>query len=161
MAKKKPAKTATKTPAKPATDLSDLKVSTTTGPKVCKPFVLDVMVFAPDSGFKIEVNIERSCTPEADPIWKLVFDLYKKQATGDGFDQIVHVSYTGKTPVEQQGLATTAVNGINDKQADVTVNRIGPSVLELENAQNMTPEDLTATKTNIRDGSSDFANFAL
>ena len=150
-----------KKPAKPTTDLSSLKVSTTTGPKVCKPFVLDVMVFAPDSGFKIQVNIERSCTPQADPIWKLVFDLFKKQATGDGFDQLIHVSYTGKTPVEQQGLAATAVNGINDKQADVAVNRIGPNVLELQNAGSMAPEDLEATKTNISGASSDFANFAL
>jgi hypothetical protein len=151
----------TTNPVQPPADLSNLKVSTTTGTKVCKPFVLEVMVFAPDSGFKIEVNIERSCTPEADPIWKLVFDLYKKQATGDGFDQLVHVSYTGKTPVEQKGLASTAINGINDKQADVTVNRIGPSVLALENAENMAPEELDATKNNIRSASSDFANFAL
>jgi hypothetical protein len=157
MATKKPA---TK-PATPTTDLSNLKVTTTTGNKVCKPFVLEVMVFAPDSGFKIEVNIERSCTPQADPIWKLVFDLYKKKKVGEGFDQIVHVSYTGKTPVEQKGLAATAVNGINDKQADVTVNRIGPAVTELENAKNMTPQELEAAKANIQDGSSAFAKFAL
>src|SRR5215472_7379482 len=79
-----------------------------TSTKICKPFVLQVMVFAPQSGFKIEVNIEKSCTPQADPIWKLVFDLYKKQQSGNDFDQLVHVSYTGATPVEQQGLAATA-----------------------------------------------------
>ena len=76
-----------------------------TSAKICKPFVLQVMVFAPQSGFKIEVDIEKSCTPQADPIWKVVFDLYKKQQSGTDFDQLVHVSYTGATPVEQQGLA--------------------------------------------------------
>ena len=46
------------------------------GAKVCKPFLLEVMVFSPESGYKFKVVVERSCTPEADPIWKLVFDLY-------------------------------------------------------------------------------------
>jgi hypothetical protein len=152
---------ATKKPAKPSTDLSNLKVTTTTGNKVCKPFILEVMVFAPGSGFKVEVNIEKSCTPQADALWKLVFDLYKKKKTGDGFDQLVHVSYTGKTPVEQKGLATTAANGINEKQADVAVNRIAPSVLELKDSKNLTPDQLAAAKANIQDASSDFASFAL
>ena len=37
--------------------------------KVCKPFLLEVMVFSPESGFKFKVIVERSCSPEADEIW--------------------------------------------------------------------------------------------
>ncbi len=132
-----------------------------TAVKTCKPFVLQVMVFNPKSGFKIEVQVERSCTPQADPIWKLVFDLYKKQATGSDFDQLVHVSYTGQTPVEQQGLAATFANGVNDKQADVLVNRAGPAVLDLKDAKDMPPEQLEQTKAEVKAASSDVANFAL
>jgi hypothetical protein len=37
------------------------------GTKVCKPFLIEVMVFSPESGYKFKVLVERSCPPEADP----------------------------------------------------------------------------------------------
>lgn len=158
--KKSTQKASSSTSAKSAAAGNNLKVADTTV-KTCKPFVLQVMVFAPKSGYKIEVDIEKTCTPQADPLWKLVFDLYKKQASGTGFDQLVHVSYTGGTPVEQQGLEATAANGINGQQADTVINQIGPAVADLENAQSMTPAQLAATKAQIKAGGSDVANFAL
>jgi hypothetical protein len=136
-----------------------LKVTDTTGP--CKPFVLEVMVFAPASGFKIEVKIEKSCTPQADAIWKIVFDLFKKKISGDGFDQLVHVSYTGGTPVEQKGIEATSAVGINDRQADVIINEVGPAVFELKNSEKMTPQELEEKKAEIKEGSSKVASFAL
>jgi hypothetical protein len=138
-----------------------IKVTATTGPKTCKPFTVEVMVFAPASGFKIQVLIEKSCTPQADPIWKIVFDLYKKQASGSGFDQLVHVSFKGGTPVQQQGIEATATNGINQKQADALVNEVGPAVLELKDASTMPPQDLDNLKKEIVAGSSKVAEFAL
>ena len=61
----------TNKPTQPNVTLMEpIKVALTTGPKKCKPFVIEVMVFAPASGFKIEVLIEKSCTPQADAIWK-------------------------------------------------------------------------------------------
>ena len=162
--KKKPAKkTATKpnTTATAPAPAPGIKITPTSGPKKCKPFVLEVMVFAPASGFKIEVLIEKSCTPQADAIWKIVFDLYKKQATGSGFDQLVHVSFTGGTPVEQKGIEATAANGINDKQADVIVNEAGPAVLDLKNVGTMTPAQLEAAKKEIKTASSKVATLAL
>ena len=138
-----------------------IKVSTTSGPKTCKPFVIEVMVFAPASGFKIQVMIEKTCTPQADAVWKLVFDLYKKQATGTDFDQLVHVSFKGGTPVEQQGIEATAANGINPKQADVLVNQVGPAVLQLKDASTMSSDDLAAAKKQVVAGASKVATFAL
>lgn len=169
MATKTPAKKAAKKPTKNAASIQPaviggadpLKVSATTGPKVCKPFVLEVMVFAPASGFKIEVKIEKSCTPQADAIWKIVFDLFKKQATGSGFDQLVHVSFTGGTPVEQKGIEATAANGINDKQAAAIVNEAGPTVLDLKDSASMTPQELDAAKQELKSASSRIATFAL
>lgn len=145
----------TNTPSDP------VKVALTTGPKTCKPFVIDVMVFAPASGFKIQVQVEKTCTPTADPIWKIVFDLFKKQASGTGFDQLVHVSFKGGTPVVQQGIEATAANGINGKQADTIVNEVGPAVLQLKDASTMTAEELAATKQEVVTGSTKVANFAL
>jgi hypothetical protein len=143
-----------------APPVADLKVVDTTI-KTCKPFIIQVMVFNPKSGYKIEVQVEKSCTPQADPIWKLVFDLYKKQENGSDFDQLVHVSYTGGTPVEQRGLEETAAKGINDKQADVLINRAGPAVLDLENSADLPPEVLEETKAEVKSAAKDVANFAL
>ena len=138
-----------------------VKITSTTGTKTCKPFTIEVMVFAPASGFKIQVLIEKDCTPQADAIWKIVFDLYKKQASGTDFDQLVHVSFKGGTPVEQKGIETTAANGINPKQADVLVNEVGPAVLQLKDANTMAPADLDSLKKEVAAGSSKVANFAL
>jgi len=134
---------------------------TSTTTKICKPFTIEVMVFAPASGFKIEVLIEKTCTPTADAIWKIVFDLYKKQASGTAFDQLVHVSFKGGTPVEQKGIETTAANGINPKQADVIINEVGPAVLQLKDASTMPSAQLEAVKAEIVNGSSRVATFAL
>jgi hypothetical protein len=152
---------ATKAPAKKPAGTDNLKVTDTTVPKTCKPFVLEVMVFAPQSGFKIEVNIEKSCTPQADAVWKIVFDLYKKKTGADGFDQLVHVSFTGGTPVQQQGIAATAANGVNDKQADVIVNEAAPAVLALKDAGGMTPAQVEATKQEVKAAAGKVAEFAL
>jgi len=163
--KKKKPKSAANTPVE--TSLSTvsgsgngLKVTDTTS-KICKPFTVQVMVFNPKSGYKVEVQVEKSCTPQADAVWKLVFDLYKKQASGSEFDQLVHVSYTGGTPVEQRGLESTAAKGLNDKQADVLINRAGPAVLDLENSSTMPPEQLEQTKAEVKAAAKDVATFAL
>jgi hypothetical protein len=87
------------------------------GAKQCKPFVIDVMVYAPQSGYKADVSIERACTATNDSIWKFVFDLYQKQATGTGFDQLVHVSYQGLNAQENAAIAGM-VDGLSDAQAD-------------------------------------------
>jgi hypothetical protein len=116
------------------------------------------MVFAPEAGFKFQVSVEKDCTATADPLWKLVFDLYKKQATGTAFDQIVHVSYTASTPVESQVLESTAVNGVNSQQADILINQVHPAVKELDDTANMTPDQLAAAQTQVKDGMSQVAN---
>jgi hypothetical protein len=97
--------------------------------KVCKPFLIEVMVFSPESGFKFKVVVERSCTPEADELWKLVFDLYSVAAS-DGTvteTQLVHVSYTTATPVEAKSVQMMASEGVKQPQADVLVNEVHPA----------------------------------
>jgi hypothetical protein len=86
------------------------------GQKKCHPFVLDVMVYSPESGYKAVISVERGCTATNDSIWKFVFDLYKKQATGTDFDQLVHVSYRGLNPQENAAIAGM-VDGLSDDQA--------------------------------------------
>jgi hypothetical protein len=87
------------------------------GTKKCKPFIFEVMVYSPGPGIKAEVVVERGCTAANDSVWKFVFDLYKKKATGDGFDQLVHVSYRALTPAENAAIAGM-IDGMSDDQAD-------------------------------------------
>jgi hypothetical protein len=154
------AKSGKKVPVLPK-ETDALKITATTGAKVCRPFVLEVMVFAPASGFKIDVKVEKSCTPQADPIWKIVFDLFKRKTGGEGFDQLVHVSFTGATPAQQRGIETTAANGINDRQADVIINEAGPAVLDLKNASKMKPAELETAKREVKAAAAKVADFAL
>lgn len=130
------------------------------GNKKCKPFVLEVMVFAPEAGFKFEVSVERGCTPTADPIWKLVFDLYKRKATGNDFDQIVHVSYRAETPKEVQVIEATT-NGVTEKQADILINKVHPAVKDLENANSLPPDELDKRKAKVKKEMTKVANVDL
>jgi hypothetical protein len=114
------------------------------GAKKCKPFVLQVMVFSPESGFKFEVLVEKDCSATNDPIWKLVFDLYKKQATGSDFDQIVHVSFTSGTTDQQKGIQSMVSQGVSSGQADVITNEVYPAAKELDGVQNPTPDQKQA-----------------
>ena len=107
------------------------------GNKICKPFLLEVMVFSPEAGYKFKVMVERSCTPEADPIWKLVFDLYKVDTDQEEI-QIVHVSFTTGTPIEQKAVQRMASEGVTRAQADILVNEVHPSAKNLEGADTVT-----------------------
>ena len=98
--------------------------------KVCKPFLLEVMVFSPEAGYKFKVIVERSCTPEADAIWKLVFDLYR--VTNGQEVQLVHVSFTTGAPVEQKAVQLMAAEGVTQPQADLLVTEVHPAVKDIE-----------------------------
>jgi hypothetical protein len=112
------------------------------GPKVCKPFTLEVMVFSPESGFKFKVIVERSCTPAADSVWKLVFDLFK---IIDGQEvQIVHVSFTAGAPVEQAGIQSMATAGVTPAQAAVLVNEVHPAAKAIEGVKKPTKKQKRA-----------------
>jgi hypothetical protein len=108
------------------------------GTKICKPFLLDVMVFSPESGFKFHVSVERDCTPTADSIWKLVFDLYKVVA-GQPDVALVHVSFTSGTPVEQKALQNMATQGVAPAQADALVKTVYPATKAIVGNNNPTP----------------------
>jgi hypothetical protein len=125
------------------------------GKKLCKPFLLEVMVFSPESGFKFKVIVERSCTPQADPIWKLVFDLYK---VADGKEvQIVHVSFTAGVPVEQEAVQKMAIEGVTEEQSDILINDVHPAVKEVAGVSKPT----AAQKKRIHDAMESVVNIEL
>jgi hypothetical protein len=123
------------------------------GPKICKPFLLDVMVFSPESGYKFHVSVERDCTPTADAVWKLVFDLYKVVA-GQPDVALVHVSFTSGTPVEQQAIQNMAAQGVNQAQADKLINNVYPATKAIAGNKNPSP----AQKKAVHDAMSSVVN---
>ena len=122
---------------------------TAMGAKKCKPFQLQVMVFSPEMGYKFELMVEQACSPTAEPIWKLIFDLYKKKAQGTDFDQIIHVSFTASTPVESQGIHNMLKSGVTDKAADALFDETFPAVKAVEGVQNPTSEQRQAVQDSL------------
>jgi hypothetical protein len=101
------------------------------GRKACRPFLLQVMVFSPESGYKFEVVVERQCSPENEAIWKLVFDLYKKETGQGDFVQIVHVSFTAGAPTEQKAIAQMATDGVSPAQSRTLAAKVFPATKKL------------------------------
>jgi hypothetical protein len=104
------------------------------------------MVFSPEAGYKFEFSVDRSCSPNLDPIWKLIFDLNKKNAAGT-FDQIVHVAFTAQAPEEQAGIQSMAANGVSDAASKVVVNQVYPAAKAIEGVQNPTDAQKNALHT--------------
>lgn len=128
-----------RTPAKRSTSTARSRASVVkVGAKRCRPFLLQVMVFSPEAGYKFEVVVEKGCTPENDPIWKLVFDLYKRKK--DGFDQIVHVSFRAGSNQESEGIKRMALQGVSDKQADLLTGPVYDAAKALERVAAPTPQ---------------------
>lgn len=110
---------------------------TTIGAKQCKPFILEVFVASPEAGYKFELLVEKACSIDNDPLWKLVFDLYKKNAAGT-FDQIVHVSFRAVDPKERQGVESMSVNPISFETAKVLVEEVHPAAKAIDGVANPT-----------------------
>lgn len=106
------------------------------GKKVCRPFLIEVMVFSPETGYKFKVIVERSCTPEADALWKLVFDLFKVME--DKEVQVVHVSFTTGTPVEQKAVQRMASEGVKPAQASILIEEVHPAAKDVEGVEKPT-----------------------
>ena len=105
--------------------------------KVCKPFLLEVMVFSPEAGYKFKVSVERSCTPRADAIWKLVFDLFRVKNNNEV--QLVHVSFTAGAAVEQKAVQLMASEGVKPPQADILVDEVHPAAKAIACVSKPTP----------------------
>lgn len=117
------------------------------GKKTCKPFLLEVMVFSPESGYKFKVMVERSCSPKAEAIWKLVFDLFKIIDAQEV--QIVHVSFTAGEKVEAKAIERMADEGITEAQADILINEVHPAAKELEGVTKPTAAQKKRLRTSM------------
>jgi hypothetical protein len=109
------------------------------GKKKCKPFILEVFVASPEAGYKFDLLVEKACSSENDPLWKLVFDLYKKNGAG-AFDQIVHVSFRALDPNERQGVENLSVHPISFDTASIVVKEVHPAAKAVAGVPKPTPK---------------------
>ena len=98
----------------------------TTGVKKCKPFLLRVMVFSPESGYKFTIEIQKACTSQNDPVWKLLFDLYKK--TGADFQEVVNVEFVSGDPNDINKIAAITDEGMKRAQVRAFRDNVYPLV---------------------------------
>ena len=122
------------------------------GDKICRPFLLEVMVFSPEAGFKFKVLVERSCTPEAEAIWKLVFDLFR--VTEEKEVQVVHVSFTTGTAVEKKAVQLMATEGVKPSQAKILIEEVHPAAKAVEGVKKPTKKQ----KQQLHDAMSEVVN---
>ena len=88
--------------------------SVTTGGKKCKPFLLRVMVFSPESGFKFTIEVQKACNSQNDPVWKLLFDLFRK--IDNEFVEIISVEFVAGDPNDIQKVSAITDEGMTKAQ---------------------------------------------
>ena len=125
-----------------------------TSPKKCVHRTFDGIFSPPKGKFKFEIFVDKGCSPQNEPIWKLVFDLYMKD--GADFKQVVHISYEAKTENEQQGVKDIAVNGITDKAFDAADTKVLPLAQKINDPN--PPPDLSKQ---LKSGMQDVINIQL
>lgn len=105
------------------------KTATTTitpAQKKCKPFVLRVMVFSPESGYKFTIEVQKACTDKNEEVWKLLFDLAKK-IDGD-FVDMVTVEFVSGDPNDIDKIATITDEGMKRAQVRAFRDNVYPLV---------------------------------
>ena len=98
----------------------------TTGAKKCKPFLLRVMIFSPESGYKFTIEIQKACNSSNEPIWKLLFDLYKK-IEGE-FEEVVSVEFVAGDPNDIDKVAAITEDGMKRSQVRAFRDNVYPLV---------------------------------
>ena len=80
----------------------------------CRPFLLRVMVYSPESGYKFNIEVQKACTASNEEVWKLLFDLYKK--IDDQFVEIISVEFIAGDPNEIERVAAITDEGLKRSQ---------------------------------------------
>lgn len=98
----------------------------TTGGKKCTPFLLRVMVYSPESGYKFTIEIQKACSDQNEPIWKLLFDLFKK--IDDEFVRLVGVEFVAGDPNDIKKIAAITDEGMKRPQVRAFRDNVFPLI---------------------------------
>lgn len=94
--------------------------------KKCKPFLLRVMVFSPEAGYKFAIEVQKACTSSNEEVWKLLFDLSKK--INNNFEEIVSVEFVAGDPNYIEKIAAITDEGIKRPQVRAFRDNVFPLV---------------------------------
>jgi hypothetical protein len=115
------------------------KTTITVGGRKCRPFLLRVMVFSPESGYRFEIEIQMACTASNEEVWKLLFHLKKK--IENEFVEIVSVEFVAGTPDEIEKVATISDEGLTRPQVRAFRDSVFPAVKAVEGHSPTQPEN--------------------
>lgn len=116
----------------------------------CTPFLLRVMVFSPEAGFRFDVTVQRICPADGSTVWKIVFHLFKKQATGSGFDLIVSVEFEGEASADNKAIETMSNQGVTVPQHRAFRKKVFPATKPLADGHTPTPAENQKVHTEMK-----------
>lgn len=116
----------------------------------CTPFLLRVMVFSPEAGFKFDVTVQRLCPADGSTVWKIIFHLFKKKATGNDFDLIVSVEFEGETAADNKAIEKIGNEGVTVPQHRAFRKKVFPVTKPLADGHTPTPAESKKVKTEMK-----------
>lgn len=96
----------------------------------CRPFLLRVMVYSPESGYKFIVEVQKACTANNEEVWKLVFDLYKN--IDNQFVEIISIEFIAGAVDEIDRVAAITDTGLTRPQLRAFRDRVYPIAKPIE-----------------------------
>jgi len=121
----------------------------TTGGKKCKPFLIRVMVFSPESGYKFTIEIQKACTSQNEAVWKLLFDLYKK--IDNQFEEVVSVEFVAGDPNDIKKVAAISDEGMKRPQVRAFRDNVFPLVKPFgDSGEKPTAEEKKTIDENVK-----------
>jgi hypothetical protein len=90
----------------------------------CQPFLIRVMVFSPESGYKFNIEVQKACTATNEEIWKLLFSLSKKIDTQ--FEEIINIEFIAGAPDEIERVAAISDEGLTRPQVRAFRDKVFP-----------------------------------
>ena len=116
------------------------KVITQDLTRQCTPFLLRVMVFSPESGYKFTIEVQKACSSENEPVWKLLFDLYRKKEEDTDFQHIISVEFVAGDPNDIEKISAITDEGMKRPQVKAFRDNVYPLVKPFGDA-GATPDD--------------------
>ena len=84
------------------------------------------MVFSPESGYKFIIEIQKACDSQNEPVWKLIFDLYKK--VNNDFVDLISVEFVAGDPNDINSVAAITEDGMKKAQVRAFRDNVYPLV---------------------------------
>jgi hypothetical protein len=90
----------------------------------CQPFLIRVMVYSPEAGYKFNIEVQKACSVNNEEIWKLLFSLSKK--IDSAFEEIINVELIAGDPNEIERVAAISDEGLSRAQIRAFRDKVYP-----------------------------------